>query len=310
MREIFGDLVEELSVGQPRRRGRSRASIAIVDASVRILEEIAPCSVRAVCYRLFTEQLIPNMSKASTNKVSGLLTRAREEGLIPWDSIVDETRKVEQVNAWSSPDMLVRAAVQQYRKDYWQWQPNVVEVWSEKGTVRGTLAPVLDQYGVAFRVMHGYGSATALHDIAEQSAESRKPTHALYVGDWDPSGLHMSEVDLPRRVSEYGGKVTLHRVALTQSDTQTGLPSFAAETKRGDPRHHWFTGHYGNRCWELDALSPPLLRERVERAIHALLDLDQWNSAVQVEAVERDSMQQFLNTWSKSMHATNCSEQP
>ena len=46
---------------------------------------------------------------------------------------------------------------------------------SEKGTVRGTLAPVLDTYGMTFRVMHGYGSATAVHDAAEQSTAADKP---------------------------------------------------------------------------------------------------------------------------------------
>lgn len=54
-------------------------------------------------------------------------------------------------------------------------------------------------YGVTFRVMHSYGSATALHGIAEESGKIEKPLIALYLGDWDPTGEHMSEVDLPAR---------------------------------------------------------------------------------------------------------------
>ncbi len=293
----------------PRRtRGKALASIAIIEAAARILEEIAPASVRAVCYRLFTEGLIPNMSKASTDKVSRLLVGAREEELIPWAAIVDETREVEQAPAWDNPDALIRAAVSQYRKNYWKAQPNHVEVWSEKGTVRGALAPVLDEYGVAFRVMHGYGSATAVRNIAEASADSTKPFIALYVGDWDPSGLHMSEVDLPTRIEEYYGDVTIHRIALVASDTKTGLPSFDAETKIGDPRHRWFVENYGPTCWELDALSPVVLRERVEDAIRGLLDLDQWENDVAVEKVERESMRDVLTTWSKLRQASNCSD--
>jgi hypothetical protein len=42
--------------------------------------------------------------------------------------------------------------------------PDRVEVWSEKGTVRGVLDPVLKEYGVGFRVMHGFGSATSVYD--------------------------------------------------------------------------------------------------------------------------------------------------
>ena len=296
-----------LFVPGPRRRGRSRASLAIVEAAQRILEEIQPATVRAVCYRLFTEGLIPNMSKGSTDKVSRLLVAAREQDEIDWACIVDETREVEQAPSWDDPQAFIRAALSQYRKDYWQSQPNRVEVWSEKGTVRGTLAAVLDEYGVPFRVMHGYGSATAVRDIADASIESAKPSIALYVGDWDPSGLHMSEVDLPRRIERYGGEVSICRIALTMSDTRTGLPSFAAHTKRGDPRHEWFVSKYGRTCWELDALSPPELRERVAAAILDLLDLDQWEHAVRVEQVERDSMDEFRYQWSKCRQASNCS---
>jgi hypothetical protein len=63
---------------------------------------------------------------------------------------------------------------------------------------------------------------------------------ALYVGDWDPSGLHMSEIDLPRRLDEYGADVNLVRVALTKEDTNSGLPEFDADTKGGDTRYRWF----------------------------------------------------------------------
>jgi len=40
-------------------------------------------------------------------------------------------------------------------------------VVSEKGTVRGLLRPVLDDLAVGFQVMHGFSSATIVHDISE-----------------------------------------------------------------------------------------------------------------------------------------------
>ena len=51
-------------------RGKSAKSLHLIDASIRILREIQPCSIRAVCYRLFTEKLIPDMGKNSTGAVS------------------------------------------------------------------------------------------------------------------------------------------------------------------------------------------------------------------------------------------------
>lgn len=280
-------------------RGKSRSSIVLVDAAYDILSEIQPASVRAVCYRLLVRELISSMAKGETSKVSKQLTWAREVGRIPWQWIVDETRAPETVAQWEDPQSVIESACAQYRKDYWQLQPNRVEVWSEKGTVRGTLKPVLEKYGVTFRVMHGYGSATALHDIAEETANNGKPLTVLYVGDWDPSGLHMSEVDLPDRLARYGGHATITRVALDESDVadNTELPFFAAQTKQGDSRYAWFIKKYGPRCWELDALPPPVLRERIEAKILSLIDEDAWGHLIGIEAAERESMKGVLETW-------------
>jgi hypothetical protein len=292
-----------------RGRGMSQATRDLIEAAAEILEEIQPATVRAVCYRLFVAGLIPSMAKANTNRVSRTLVAARERGRIPWEWIVDETREAERVAAWRDPEAIIGAAVSQYRKDYWTAQPRWVEVWSEKGTVRGTLATVLRAYGVTFRVMHGYGSATALQAIASETERNPKPLTALYVGDWDPSGLHMSEADLPDRLTRYKGAVALRRVALTDADTRNGnLPYFEAATKAKDPRHAWFVRRYGARCWELDALPPPELRRRVEAEILTLLDLDAWGHAKKVEAVEVASMREILGVWrqSISMPASEC----
>lgn len=280
-------------------RGKSAESLQLIEAAHRILSEIQPASVRAVCYKIFIERLIPNMSKASTDKVGKLLVYAREHGLIPWEWIVDETRETERVKAWSNPDTIIRAAVTQYRKDYWAMQPRRVEVWSEKGTVRGTLAPVLRKYGVTFRVMHGYGSATSIYGAAQDSVESDKPLTVFYIGDHDPSGLQMSEIDLPDRLARYGGQAKIIRIALDARDvgSDSKLPWFPVEDKVGDSRYSWFVENYGSRCWEVDALSPVALRERVGAVIEEQLDMDAWNHAIKIEALEKESMQSFLGTW-------------
>ena len=284
-------------------RGKSQESLNLISASHTILAEIQPATVRAVCYRLFILKLIPAMSRAATGKISKLLVGAREQGVIPWNWIVDETREAERISSWENPAEIIDAAVRGYRKDYWASQPEWVEVWSEKGTIRGTLAPVLKEYGVTFRVMHGYGSATSLHGIAEETANCNKPLTVLYVGDWDPSGLNMSEVDIPGRLGRYGGHARIIRVALDESDVtdDTKLPWFEAETKEKDPRFKWFSERYGKRCWELDALSPVILRQRVEANIRLLLDEYAWDRAIEVEAVERDSMSVILTAWKKSI---------
>ena len=273
-------------------RGKSRKSMELIDFAVDWFAENHPASVRACCYQLFIHGLIESMEKNETNKVSRLLRDAREQGLLPWEHVVDEARHLERSAQWSDPASRMREAVNSYRRDNWNEQPWRVEVWSEKGTIRGTLAHVLEEFGVAFRVMRGYSSATVLHDVAADSLCGDKPLAVLYLGDWDPSGLHMSEVDIPERFERYGGVMSFRRVALVQDDT-AHLPSFDARTKAKDGRYNWFVAQHGFRCWELDAMSPIALRERVRTAITSRMNMDAWNHSRAIENAELESMRGF-----------------
>jgi hypothetical protein len=276
-------------------RGKHQASLDLIEAAIDILSEIQPATVRACCYRLFVAGVIPNMSKRSTQRVSTQLTWAREHGHVPWEWIVDETREVEAVTTWNDPQEIINACRRGYRRDYWKDQPSRVEVWSEKGTVRGTLKPVLDRYAVPFRVMHGFGSATAVHQAARDSDYSG--IVVLYVGDYDPSGMYMSEVDLPNRLARYDGDVGIERIALDRADTTT-LPGFNLSDKRSDARHDWYARHYGDRCWELDAMSPPDLRRRVEaRIIGEISDLEAWELSQKAEAAEIETLRIVSDNW-------------
>jgi hypothetical protein len=74
-------------------------------------------------------------------RVYRLLKEAREEGAIPWEWIVDETRGLERAASWRDPAAFIRDAKRSYRRDFWASQPLRIVVGSEKGTVRGVLAP-------------------------------------------------------------------------------------------------------------------------------------------------------------------------
>lgn len=284
---------------KPRRtRGKSAKSLRQIETSIEILAEIQPAGVRAVCYQLFVRGLLQDMGKSRTGGISKLLVYAREHGLIPWAWIVDETREAERVPSWDDPERFALVVQRSYRRDRWAQQPRRLEVWSEKGTVRGTLAPVLDQYGVTFRVMHGFGSATVIRQMVDETCDSENPLLVLYVGDWDPSGLCMSEADLPKRLAEYGAHVEIQRVALNEEDvTNGGLPWFDVSTKAKDPRYRWFVQKHGRRCWELDALNPVVLRERVAERIRGVIDMEYWARCEIIERAERESLVEVMGTW-------------
>jgi hypothetical protein len=140
-------------------------------------------------------------------------------------------------------------------------------VWSEKGTVRGVLQPVLDEC-IGFRVMHGFGSATIINDVSRD--DDGHPLTVLYIGDYDPSGIWMSERDIPERLSRYGGNhISTRLIALLHGDCVSlgRRPAFNVKDKKKDPRAPWFRSTYGQLCWELDAMDPNDLRSRVANEI-------------------------------------------
>jgi hypothetical protein len=272
----------------------ARASLDLIEEMYRIAKAVQPVTGRGVGYKLFVADLIASMNK-DMRRVYRLLKEARERGIIPWEWIVDENRSIERVSTWSNPAEYAACVAHSYRRDFWDQQPVRIIVVSEKGTVRGLLQPVLDHYAVGFLPVHGFSSATVVYDISQD--DDGRPLIILYVGDFDPSGMFMSEVDLPKRFSKYGGNhVTLKRIALTQEHVR-GLPSFPATDKRKDPRYSWFVRNHGKRCWELDAMDPNELRDCVEAAILEHIEPVAWQRCETVNQAEQESLRTILAKW-------------
>jgi hypothetical protein len=147
-------------------------------------------------------------------------------------------------------------------------------------------------------VTHGFTSATAINQAAEESANDDRTWQVLYIGDWDPSSLSISEKDLARRIDRSLGDIHINRLALTSDDVgYGGLPPLDVDTKQGDTRYRWFREGYGVQCWELDALSPVLLRQRVEEYIRAMIDWPAWEQSQLAEQAETDSIRDVLGRW-------------
>jgi hypothetical protein len=279
----------------PKKFGAWPRSLDLIKAMRAEAKAAQPITGRGVGYKLFTAGVIPSMERAEMQRVYRLLKEAREQGHIPWSWIVDETREIERVSTWANPAAYARCVARSYRRDFWDQQPRRVMVVSEKGTVRGLLRPVLDDFAVGFQVMHGFSSATTVHDISED--DDGRALIILYVGDFDPSGMFMSEEDLPNRFSKYDGDhVTLRRIALTREHVN-GLLSFSATDKRKDPRYTWFIRNFGHRCWELDAMDPNDLRACVKREIKKLIEPVAWKRCETINKAEQESLRTVLDSW-------------
>jgi hypothetical protein len=296
--------LDELFDSSNKGRGMAQASRELIAAMHLAAMESQPITGRGVGYKLFARHLIASMSRTDMAPVYRLLKIARERGIIPWEWIVDETREIERKRSgWADPAAFVATVSRAYKRDFWKQQPKRVLVVSEKGTVRGLLNPVLRDLGVGFLVLHGFSSATAIHDLAEDY--DGRDLILIYVGDYDPSGMYMSEEDIPTRLEKYeGDHIEVNRVALLREHCDA-MPraSFPASDKgpkpgsKGDPRYKWFVRNYGKRCWELDAMDPNDLRDIVREAIEDEIEWDAWDRCAVVEKAEQESLAHVLDRW-------------
>src|SRR5262245_11881990 len=288
-------MTEYFETCSKKGRGMAQRSLDLIEAMRAAAEPAQPITGRGIGYKLFTQGLIPSMARKEMQRVYRLLKEARERGWIPWSWIVDEGRAIERVSTWADPAQYARCVAQSYRRDFWDQQPLRIIVVSEKGTVRGLVKPVLDYFAVGFLPVHGFSSATRVYDLSQD--DDGRPLVVLYVGDYDPSGMYMSEADLPARFAKYDGDhVKLRRIALTREHIH-GLLSFPASDKRKDPRYKWFRANYGGRCWELDAMDPNDLRDCVETAIEALIEPVAWERCETINRAEQESLKTVLEKW-------------
>jgi hypothetical protein len=174
--------------GSNGKRGKAAVTLNALAHMYEIAKETQPITGRGVGYRLLNRGVIKTMGDMQA--VYEQLVDAREEGLIPWHWIVDETRELERQTSYASKEAAYDALLYNYRHPLWLSQEYDCEIWSEKGTIRGLIQEILDEYRLGLRVFHGYTSATCIYEVA---TSLHRPLVALYVGDHDPSGCEMRE---------------------------------------------------------------------------------------------------------------------
>jgi hypothetical protein len=294
-------------------RGLSKRTIELIVFGRSLLAELHPMTLRQLHYGIFSAAKIEyENTQADWRRLSRVTTMARRtyrwvelQGRQDMDEfantinpswIVDETREAQVVNVWADAQGYVESVKCNYRRDNWQTQPHYCEVWSEKGTVLGSLRPVARELGVTLRVCKGYASTGMESRIGEDFERITKPITVFYVGDHDPSGQDIPR-DIHRRAQEASGReITMQRVAIHPEDIKRfNLPP--QKIKDTDSRKEAFKRRFGQKAptVELDALPVEELRRRVREAISGLIDWESWDRQIQVQQVELDCIADFAD---------------
>lgn len=266
-------------------------------------------TLRQLYYQFVARALIPN-TQQSYKRLGTIVSDARLAGEVSWDAISDRTRNLKGGGGWESPEDIIRAVAQQYRRRMWDDQPCYVEVWVEKEALANVVERISDQYGVPWFCCRGYVSQSEMHSAAmrlEQKADRGHDVHVIHLGDHDPSGIDMTR-DIEDRIGMFiTGNAewredgmepgfTLNRIALSMAQVrQFNPPPNPAKTT--DARYSSYEAEYGTKSWELDALDPNTLSGLIEEAITPLIDDDKWQANEGAQADEKAALHTLSRTW-------------
>jgi hypothetical protein len=300
--------VAPLVLGDRRKRHRiSAAKQPFLDAVLRVLADLRdywPLTDRTIHYALLNHPPLRHASKPGSTyrnapkdwkDLTGLLTRGRLEGLVPFEAIGDETRPVSTWDAHPNVAPFVRREVDGFLRGYWrdltQGQPNHVEIVGEKMTVEGVVRPVAADFCVPYTIGRGYSSLPprkAMYDRYRRSGKAKLVI--LFLSDHDPEGDDIP-TSFGQSMRDDFGVADIHtvKVGLTHAQVSAlGLPPNAdAENKKDGSRYKRFVARYGPAVYELEAVSRPTLQGWLRDAVHAVLDTAAFNA--QVDAEKRDA---------------------
>jgi hypothetical protein len=286
-------------------RGKNRP---LAQAATRALEAENPMTLRQLFYRLVSADVLRNEQK-EYKRLGAVMTRLREARTIPRTWIVDHIRSTLKPSSWSGLADFGESVRACYRKNFWASLPDHIEVFVEKDAVAGTAEPVTEGNDIRLHVCRGYSSVSFAGEIADLWQRVRKPIHAYYLGDYDPSGFDL-ERDLRAKLERYSGRECVGedapdartfrwlRLGVRHEDfarfNLVRLP-----VKPNDRRSPGFRRTYGNDCAELDALPPSELRQRLEDAINSHIDPAEWNRLLEVERLEQETLDMMVQAWNQ-----------
>lgn len=262
----------------------------IKDTLIEILAAHHPMTVRQAYYQLVSRQIITN-NRCSYISTSRHLVSLRKEGAVPWGWIEDRIRRPRQVGMWDGLEGFGRTAIEAYRRDVWQSQDRLVELWVEKDALSGIFEDIATYYGMTVNVGRGYDGWGSVHLAAQRYSEWTEAI-VLYFGDFDPSGMDISR-SLNDRLGYFETSIELERCALTKDDViRYRLPFDPA--KVSDTRSAAFVERYGDMAVELDALPVELLQERIRQEIEGRIDLNALAEVLAVEKEERERLREIF----------------
>jgi hypothetical protein len=249
-------------------------------------------TLRRCWYVLLSKQLVhehPNPQNQSQRnapyrRLSELLLDARINGDLPWEVIVDRTRRVDKPLTWEIVNEAVNYVLETFGYDPMREQERYVEVWVEKDAVSTRIYETAERFFVPVITARGFSSGTYLHNGADRfnGVPYERRITVIYLSDFDPEGEYFPRLFREQIGTRYGcaRSVEIEKLALTRSQVDDwGLPWIPLTVKDSHlsksyvSRYVTENGQHGRQKVELDAVDNVTLSSLLEERLRVLVDV-------------------------------------
>jgi len=255
-----------------------------------------------VFYQLVARGTIEKTEKEYQATVIRLLSEMRLDGRIPWDRIVDESRRTRITQTFDNISDALQDTAKFYRRSALRECSDYLEIWSEKEALAGIIYDVASDYDVPVVVSKGMPSLTQVYGSfinIKRASRAGKNSYIYQFGDHDPTGCLIPK-SLEARLCEFCDEhgidpPVVERIALTEELVELyQLPT--RPTKREGNTH---AKDFEGDSVELDALPSSELRTLVRECIEWHIDAAALDTLREAEQSEREILEQLAGEYGR-----------
>jgi hypothetical protein len=210
-----------------------------------------------------------------------LVNKARFGGLIPFDSVIDQSDLIGIQQNLCSLSTYLEEKADSFRSNWFENQPCYLEVWLEKRSDEEIVQPITDKLGVYLSCSGKEPSWSQIYNgIGRFTKFDKDKNFLLYIGDLDPDGKYMIEfikkafVSMSERYQVPNIKVVPIALNINQVNSLNLYKIRPLKTK--STNLDWFKRTFKIDYYtELDALNTVQLQTIVEQEIKARLDYNE-----------------------------------
>ena len=235
-----------------------------------------PITIRQLYYQLVSRGVIVN---GKYNTLDAYLTQLRKTGILDWQLFEDRNRyfhKIDTIEPKTDIKDLISAYIANLELppiDKWHNQPFYIELWYEKDALSSYFQYIADKWHILCFANRGYNSFTMNKETQNRFAKYKnKHIVVLYCGDYDPHGFGIYE-NLKKVLN-----IKIERIALSQEQIKQYNLIEMPELKGSDKIKNDFTGKYGDKAYELDALPTKELMRLLDSSIAKYFNPDLYDS--------------------------------